>query len=300
MTRRIDISRLARPEIPGLLLTLEDAHAAHLDYLETEYGWAVTRSAADPAWRITRLIAAREVMVRQAVSDAMAQTTLAYATDAALDHIGLTYYLLPRLAGEPDDRYRHRLADSMGLYAVGLSGPWYEATARAVAGVSDARVLTTAPGAVTIYILADDKIEDDAGDALYPDGIPTTALLTAVEDRVTAEEARQQTDVVTVSPCTRARFDVTVTVNALSEPDLETVLAASRANLAALARQVSRLGVGISTTLIAGACVDPSGVLGATISLASVDGAGVATQTAAIAGVVGVALQARTLTVTSA
>ena len=277
MTRRIDISRLSRPEIPGLLLSLDEAHAAHLDYLETEYGWVVTRSAADPAWRITRLIAAREVMVRQAVSDAMAQTTLAYATGAALDHIGLTYYLLPRLAGEPDDRYRDRLADSMGLYAVGLSGPWYEATARAVAGVSDAQVVTTAPGAVTIYILADDGIEDDAGSALYPDGIPTSALLTAVEGRVTAEETRQQTDVVTVSPCTRARFDVTVTLNALSEPDFETVLAISRANLAALARQVSRLGVGISTTLIAGACVDPGAVLSATIALASVDGAGVAT-----------------------
>ena len=140
------------------------------------------------------LVAGREVLLRQAVSDAMAQTSLAYADGENLDQIGATYYALERLTGEPDAAYRQRLAGAFERYAVGLSGPWYESLARGVAGVADARVTSPDPGAVTIYLLADETLIADTGAPRYPDGIPNAALLEAVTAVVTAPETRQQTD----------------------------------------------------------------------------------------------------------
>lgn len=299
MTQRIDLSRLARPSVPGLELTLDEAHAAALGWLAAEYGWTPREDASDPAWRLTRLIAAREVLVRQAVADAMAQTTLAYATGAHLDHIGITYYALPRLADETDDRYRYRLAAAFELYAVGLSGPWYESVARSVAGVSDARFVTPAPGDVTLYILADATLRNDAGQALYADGIPTRTLLDAVLSRVTADDTRQQTDRVTVSACTRAPYDVRVALTLYADPDTETVLALARSALAALAARTDRLGGSLHRDLVAGACIEPAAVRSADITILRLHG-GSAVEAAAIMAVDSVAPQARTLTVVAA
>ena len=275
MSRRIDLARLARPEIPGLLLDVDEAHAAALQWLETEYGWTVTRDASDPAWRITRLIAAREALVRRAVSDAVAQTTLAYATGAMLDHIGITYYALARLPDEQDDAYRYRLADALELYAVGLSGPWYEQTALSVPGVADARVTTPAPGSVTIYVRADPIPTNADGDRLYASdaqGTPTAGLLDAVRAVVTAAETRQQTDIVAVSAGGCVWWDATVTLTVYPGPDTATVLAAARAALASLAARVAHLGGSISKDLIAGACIDPAAVRSAAITLRRLGG----------------------------
>ena len=229
MTTPIDLSRLSRPEVPGLLLSVDQVHEELLDYLEAQHEWVVTRSPSDPAWRLTRLLAGREAALRQSIADALAQGSLAYADDENLDHIGITYYSLPRLAGEDDDHYRERLAGAFERYAVGLSGPWYESLARGVAGVADARVTTPAAGEVTIHILADASLLDDMGDPRYLNGIPDQALLDAVAAVVTADEARQQTDTVTVAACTRQLYDVTATLTLYAEPDSTAVLAAAEA-----------------------------------------------------------------------
>lgn len=297
MTTRIDLSRLSRPGIPGLVLTLDEAHAALLRWLLDEHGWVLQEDAGDPAWRLTRLIAGRDVLLRQAVADAMAETSLAYATGARLDHIGVTYYSIVRLAGETDERYRTRLADAVERYAVGLSGPWYESVARGVAGVRDARIVTPAPGHVTLYVLADGALLDDAGDVRYPDGIPDRALLDAVTTAVTAPETRQQTDVVTVTPCTRARYDVTARLVLHAEPDSAAVLAAARAALARLADQLAHLGGSVEPELVIAACVDVAAVRSATVVLAAVGDDGGTTPIERLAPSDSVAPLARTLTV---
>ena len=271
MTTAIDLSRLQRPEVPGLRLTLDAAHAEILQWLETVHGWTVTESAADPAYRLTRLVAGREVLLRQAVSDAMAQTSLAYADGDNLDGIGATYYTLARLEGETDDAYRQRLAGAFERYAVGLSGPWYESVARGVPGVTDARVTSPTPGAVTISVLADETLTTDTGEARYPNGIPDPALLDGVTAVVTAPETRQQTDRVTVSAATRVPYDVTVTLTLFAEPDSALVHEAATARLVALAGRAARLGGAISTVLISGATVDPAAVETAAVTLHRVD-----------------------------
>ena len=279
MTTAIDLSRLQRPALPGLRLTLDAAHAEILQWLKTVHGWTVTERAADPAYRLTRLLAGREVLLRQAVSDAMAQTSLAYADGDNLDGIGATYYTLGRLPGETDDAYRQRLAGAFERYAVGLSGPWYESVARGVPGVTDARVTSPTPGAVTISVLADETLTTDTGEARYPNGIPDPALLDAVTAVVTAPETRQQTDRVTVRAATRTPYDVAVTLTLFAEPDSALVHEAATARLVALAGRAARLGGTISTALISGATVDPAAVRSAAVTLTRVEAVRAATRT---------------------
>ncbi len=294
----IDLSKLPRPAVPGLVRTLDEVHAELLAWLLAEYDWVVTPSPADPAWRLTRLIAARETLLRQAVADALAQASLAFATGANLDNIGATYYAIDRLAGEDDQAYRERLAAAPERYAVGLSGPWYEQTARGVDGVADARATSPAAGTVRIYIQADDGLLDDAGMTLYADGIPDAALLAAVTAVVTADEARQQTDTVEVSACTRQLYDVTVALTLFAGPDPAAVRTAAEDSLRELAASRARLGLGLSKPLIAGAAVAPPSVQSAEVTLQTIDGGGAATEVDAIEGADGVAPLARTLTVT--
>ena len=300
MTSRIDLSRLTRPTIDGLVLTVDDVHTDILAWLEREYAWTLTEDASDPAWRLSRLLAAREALLRREVADAVEQISLAYATGDILGTIGVTYYGLERLDGEADDTYRQRLADAPERYAVGLSGPWYEGTARGVTGVADARFTSPNPGAGTIYIQANETLLDAMDNPRYADGIPDAALLAAVSAVVTAEETRQQTDIITVSPCTRQRYDVTVTLTLRAEPDSATVLAEARAALARLAKATDRLGGALDNALVAGATVDFDAVSAATVQIATVDAMGVATDVERIAGAVGVAPQARRLVVSLA
>ena len=296
MTAGIDLSRLTRPEVEGLQLSVDEVHVEILAWLAAQYDWTLTVDGSDPAWRLSRLWAAREAMIRQAIADSLAQASLAYADDENLDHIGTTYYLLPRLEAEGDDTYRQRLASAVERYAVGLSGPWYESVARGVTGVADARVTSPAPGDITIYILANEALVDAQGDPVYADGIPSAALLEAVKGVVTADENRQQTDAVTVSACTRVKYDVTVTLTPRAEPDSATVLADARQGLAGLSRDVDVLGGALTPELIAGAAVDPAQVLSAAITIETGDPAA---EVDSIASMDSVAPKARTISVVS-
>ena len=301
MTTRIDLSRLSRPVIAGLVRTVDEAHEEILAWLLSEYQWDLTgEDASNPAWRVSRLLAAREALRRQQTADSVAQVSLAYATGDILDHIGITYYRLPRLSGEDDDDYRLRLADAPELYAVGLSGPWYEGVSRRVAGVSDARFTSPTPTVGTIYILANESLVDAMGDALYPDGIPDAALLAAVTGVVTAEETRQQSDVITVSVCTRQVYDVAVTLTLRAEPDSALVLAEARRNLERLALITDRLGGSLNNALVAGAAVNTDAVTAATVQISGIAMDGTSTAVSAISSMDSVAPKHRNLMVAPA
>ena len=297
----IDLSALQPPTVSGLVLTLDEIRAESLAWLQAEHGWEVAQSSSDPAYRLVTLWAYREQLARRAIYDSLLAASLAYATKENLDHIGATYAQLARLEGETDDAYRERIRNQPERTAVGLSGLWYEFTARLVTGVADARVTSPSPGEVDIHILADETLLDDRDMPLYPRGVPDAGLLAAVRTAVTAPAARQQTDTVDVLAASRQLYDVRVQLTLLAEPDAGTVLAAARAALGALAARQARLGAGLTSELVAGATVDPAAVRSAavTISTVSKDGNTV-TPVAAIAGADGVAPLARTLTVEAA
>lgn len=298
MTSRVDLSKLTRPVIPGLVKTVDEVHAANLAWLADEYGWELVENASDPAWRATRLLAAREVLVRREIADGIEQVSLAYARADILDVVGLTYYGLERLDGELDDDYRQRLAEAPERYAVGLSGPWYESVARGVAGVYDARFTSPNPGEGTIYVQASEALLDAMGEPRYENGIPDAALLQAVTAVVTAEEARQQTDTITVAACTRQRYDLIVTVQIRAEPDSAAVLADAQAALARLAHRTDRLGGALDNALVAGAAINFDAVAAASVQIRTVDGDGVTADVDTIASDDSTAPQARRLTVT--
>ena len=297
MTARIDLSRFSRPLIAGVIRTVDEVHAEIIAWLASTYGWALTEDGSDPAWRLSRLLAARETLLRRASADNIAEVSLAYASGDMLDHIGATYYGLLRLAVEGDDAYRQRLADAPERYAVGLSGPWYEGVARGVTGVFDARFTSPSAGNGTIYIQANQALVDAMGDALYPNGIPNTALLAAVTSAVTADETRQQTDTIMVSACTRQLYDITVTLTLLAEPDSALALADARTNLARLAVTTDRLGGALANPLVAGAAVNIDAALSAEVQITTIDGLGVGVDVDMIVGMDSVAPQARNLVV---
>ena len=297
MTTRIDLSALSRPTIPGLILTLEEVHAEMIAWLLAEYQWELSEDASEPAWRVSRLLAGREAIMRQSVGDAMAAVSLPYATGEILDHVGNTYWGLRRLADEGDDAYRVRIANAPERFAVGLSGPWYESIARGVEGVADARVTTPAAGDVDIYILANETLLDAMDVPLYANGIPTATLLAAVTPAVTAKDTRQQADTVVVRACVRQLYDVLVSLTLRAEPDSERVLADARAGLADLAARTDLLGGSLTKDLIAGASVNVAAVSAAVVTLEAIDAAGVATVVDSIASMDSVAPKHRNLVV---
>lgn len=271
----LDLPPLRTPVIADLVPSLDAEHTAILAWLRTEYGWDLTASnAADPAWRLTRLLALRSVLNRQRTADAVTQVSLDYAAGAMLDHLGATYYQLARGTAESDDAYRARIAAAPSLFAVGLTAAWYESQALDVDGVSSAFVVgaarpdedaNTTPGAVTVAIRADGEEGD------FPDGVPTGALLDAVVDKITAPDVRQQTDRVSVVPAYRVPYDVTVTLTVQPDADAAAVRADAEAGIEAVCLTTDHIGGKTSETLIAGAVVNPAVVSEATVLLQEVE-----------------------------
>ena len=284
---RIDLSRLPPPEIPGLLQDSAALVAAYRQWLDDTYDWQVAESASDPAYRLLATLAGREALMRRAIADAAASATLAHAKGVLLDHIGVTYARLARHAGESDEGYRQRCADAPDLFAVGLSAGWYESTARAVPGVGDARLVRTAPGFVTIWILAAPD-----GDS---DQVPPQALLDAVSAVVTSDDAEQHTDVVTVSAGSRVVWDARLTLTLRPGPVPADEAAAARARIERLGADLARLGAGVHPEVVAGAAVDAATTADAAVVLWKVDvEAGSRAEVSEIAGASGVAPLLRT------
>ena len=276
-------------------MPLDQEHQAVLTWLRDTYQWELTAAdASDPAWRLTRLIAYRTVLQRQAVADSVSMVSLEYAAGPMIDHLGRTYYQLPRNAGEVDDAYRARIAAAPSLFAVGLTAAWYEQTALQVDGVSSAfvvgaarpdEVAGTTPGAVTLALRAD-GLEGE-----YQDSLPDDTLLDAVVAAVTAPDVRQQTDRVSVVPAYRVPYDVTITLTLHPHADATAARAAAEAGMAAVCRATDVIGGRTSATLIAGAVVNPGVVREATVVIAEVLGTRAQlTHGAGVSGVVVTAL----------
>ena len=272
----LDLPPLRAPVIADLVPSLDDELLAVLTWLRDTYAWDLTASdAADPAWRLARLIAYRTVLQRQTVADSVSMVSIEYAAGPMLDHLGVTYYQLRRNAGELDGAYRARIAAAPSLFAVGLTAAWYEQVALAVDGVSFAFVVGaarpdeaagTTPGAVTLALRSDGR------EGEYPDGLPDDALLDAVVAAVTAADVRQQTDRVSVVPAYRVPYDVTITLTLHHHADAAAARAAAEAGLVAVCRATDVIGGRTSATLIAGAVVNPSVVREATVAIEEVLG----------------------------
>lgn len=167
MTTEIDFSTLPDPQIVETLsyeAILEsmvlDLRARDPDYTEI--------LESDPGIKIMEVCAARELILRQRINDALKATLLRYASVSDLDNLAAFYNVL-RFDGEDDATFRLRTIERIKGSSAAGGEDWYRYHALTVSSmVRDAYVWRPAPGEVEVVILSGEgeAIEIAIDDAL--------------------------------------------------------------------------------------------------------------------------------------
>lgn len=242
----IDFSTIPAPEIIELLdfetilgemiADLQDRDPSYTEILES-----------DPAVKILEVAAARELILRQRINDALRATLLQFAAGGDLDNLA-AFYGVTRLSSESDDALRDRTIERiMGSSTAGGSS-WYRYQAlTASPDVRDVLVSSPAPGEVQVAVLS--KLGD---------GTASSTLLAAVDAVVQADDVRVITDTVTVLSATITTVPVTAQVYLYPDTPIE-VFNGLQARLTAAFDAASGLGWDVTRSWIS-AQLHPSGV----------------------------------------
>lgn len=242
----IDFSSIPDPEIiePLDFETILGEMIADLQARDPSYTEILE---SDPGIKILEVAAARELILRQRVNDALQATLLRYAAGADLDNLA-TFYNVTRLVDETDAQMRARVIDRiMGSSSAG-GVSWYRYHAMtADPNVRDVSVSSPFPGEVLVSVLS--KVGD---------GTASTALLEAVEDVVQSDSVRVITDTVTVAGATITTVPVTAQVYLYPDTP-SSVFTNLQAQLTAAFNAASGLGWDVTRTWLI-AQLHPSGV----------------------------------------
>ena len=196
----LDFSTIPDPEIiepldfetilQQLLTDLQARDPSYTEILES-----------DPGVKLLEVVAARELILRQRVNDALQATLLRYAAAGDLDNLA-AFYGVTRLTNETDDALRLRTIERiMGSSTAGPAA-WYRFQALSASPlVRDAAISSPAPGEVLVNIWS-----------TQGDGTASSALLTLVNAVVNSDRVRVITDVVTVASATILTVPVTAQV----------------------------------------------------------------------------------------
>lgn len=161
---------------------------------------------SDPVIKLLEVCAARELILRQRINDALLATLLRYSNGPDLDNLA-AFYGVVRQPNEPDGELRDRTIERIKGSSTAGGAAWYRYQAlTADPRVKDAAVSSPAPGEVLISILSTE-----------PDGLASPGLIEAVESVVLADDVRVVTDAVTVVPATIATVNVTASIWLLPE-----------------------------------------------------------------------------------
>lgn len=184
---------------------------------------------SDPASVVLEVGSYRELLLRTRVNDALRSLTLAGASGAALDHIGITYYRTARRTDEGDEVYRQRLALAPESWSTaGPVGAYVFWGLSASADVLDIAVYSEDEGVclaphIRVVLLAKAGV-DEAGVA---------AMQAAVLAALRRADIRPLGDLVTVEAATALPFDLTVNLKVRSGVSAAVVQAAAEARLTA-------------------------------------------------------------------
>ena len=200
---------------------------------------------SDPAVKALDIAADHEVKVRQRINEVGLAGLIAHARSADLDHLGATFYNTRRLIvddtdpqniiAETDDAYRRRIELSMEAQNTAGAEGSYEYHALSASGlVKDARAYSPAPAEAVLYILSQ---EDSSG-------IPSTALLQAVESYVSAKLLRPAGDRLTVQAAQIVRYSLTATFYFYHGTVQTEALTAAEAGFAAYRTKAEHIGHG--------------------------------------------------------
>ena len=194
----------------------------------------------------------REMLDLQAINDAVQAVLLAYAVGSDLDNLGallgVRRLALPDDGSESDTEFRNRIRISLDATAVGLTGNGYRTIAlQAAPAVKSVGLVKQGGGKIDVILL---------GRTL--DGSVDDASMTAVRDRLNADDGGQLTDIITVRSVTPRPYDVIANVVIPPGPSQALVRAAAEAAIEKAAADLQIIG-GVVTTdaLIAAGRVPP-------------------------------------------
>lgn len=156
---------------------------------------------SDPGVKILEVAAARELILRQRINDALQATLLRYAQGPDLDNLA-AFYGVTRLTDESDDALRSRVIDRiMGSSAAG-GASWYRFHAlTADPDVRDVSVSSPAPGEVLVAVLSKTGT-----------GMASAELLEAVDAVLQSDSVRVVTDTVMTTGATITTVPVTASI----------------------------------------------------------------------------------------
>jgi phage-related baseplate assembly protein len=116
---------------------------------------------SDPGVKILEVAAARELILRQRINDALRATLLRFSIGTDLDNLS-AFYGLTRRVGENDDELRLRTVERIMGSSTAGGAAWYRYQAlSADERVKDAAVSSPAPGEVAIAILSKEGEQAD-------------------------------------------------------------------------------------------------------------------------------------------
>ncbi|MEO1003555.1 MAG: baseplate J/gp47 family protein [Cyanobacteria bacterium J06638_7] len=149
----INFADLAPPEIIEEL-NYEQILESMLQDLEARDPSYTELLESDPGIKIMQVCAARELILRQRVNDAVRATLLRYAAGGDLENLAV-FYGVTRLENEDDASMRLRTIDRiMGSSSAGPA-EWYRYHAMTVSAlVKDAHIWSPSPGQVEVVVLS--------------------------------------------------------------------------------------------------------------------------------------------------
>jgi phage-related baseplate assembly protein len=253
----IDFSSIPAPEIiepldyetilADLLADLQARDPSYTEILES-----------DPGVKLLEVVAARELILRQRINDALQATLLRYAMAGDLDNLA-AFYGVTRLTDEGDEALRLRVIERIMGSSTAGGAAWYRYQALSASElVRDAAVSSPAPGEVLVSILS-----------TQGNGTPTSQLLSLVDDTLQDDAVRVITDTVTVAGATIITVPVTAQVYLYPDTPIE-VFNNLQASLAAAFTAASGLGWDVTRSWLI-AQLHPAGVQRVVLSAPAAD-----------------------------
>ena len=234
MTQRIDLSRIAPPEVVESL-DFEAIYQEMMDEFRRIYPDWTAALESDPVVKLLEVAAYREMLIRARINDAARAVMLAYAGGSDLEHLAALFGVT-RLNDETDTRLRART--QLSLEGFSTAGPTLSYVFHALSASQEVRDVTVSspePGQVRVVVLAEPS-------DTYPNGVPNAALIQSVDAKVSAEDVRPLTDFVSVIPAEVILYTVRVDLLVASGPDAAVVLASAETALSSYVEQQFGLG----------------------------------------------------------
>ena len=185
MTQQIDFASIPAPSIIEEL-DFETILAAMIADLQSRDPSYTEILESDPGVKILEVAAARELILRQRINDALKATLLRFAISNDLDNLA-AFYGVARLTDETDEALRVRTIERIMGSSTAGGRSWYRFQALTASPlIADVNVDSPAPGEVRVAVLSKEG-----------DGTANAELLEAVDAVVQSDSVRVITDTVT-------------------------------------------------------------------------------------------------------